>query len=114
MCLGVDEPVIGPEVDDPRPVREFGREARGRAVRQGEEHEIGRRERVRPGLRESQVGDRGQVRVHVSHALPGVAVRGDDGELEVRMTGDEAQHLATGVATGAGDGDPMSHAQNYA
>ena len=41
--------------------------------------------------------------------LSGVLVRGDDGHLELGVTGDQPQKLATCVATRARDGDGEGH-----
>ena len=110
----IDEPVVGAEVDDSRRLGQLVGERTRRAVRQGEEDEIGVMEQARRGLGEDEVGDRPQVGVHLADALTGVAVRRDHHDVEVRMPGDEAQQLATGVSAGTGYRDAHSHPDNYA
>ncbi len=110
----VDEAMIRTQIDDHRGRRETGGERRRGTVRQRGEHEIGACEGLGSGRREDQLGDRAQVRVQIADPLPGVALRGDCHDLEVRMRRDETQQLPTRVATGTGDGDPRTHVHEYA
>jgi hypothetical protein len=41
--------------------------------------------------------------------IAGVAVRGDGADVDVGMSGEEAQDLAAGIAGSAGDGDRKGH-----
>ena len=55
---------------------------------------------------ELQAGGAAQVRMHAVGELPGEALGGDLGYLDLRMAEQQAQQLAAGVAGGAGDGCP--------
>ncbi len=83
-------------------------------MRERQEDEVRVSEDRRVGVGEDQVGDRPQVGVGLAHSLAGVRVRRDGNDLEVRVSGDQSQQFAAGVAAGARDRDPCSHVHDYA
>ena len=55
---------------------------------------------------ELQTGGAAQVRMHAVGELPGEALGGDLGYLDLRMGEEQAQQFAAGIAGGACDGCP--------
>ena len=80
------------------------REGGEQEVGVGEEFGLGRDE---PGLLEDGVA--GQLRVDGGHGGPGVSLRGQRAELEVRMAGQQAQQFAARVAACSRDRYPRTH-----
>ena len=103
------EPVVGAAVDDDDVLRQPSGHRPRLAVRQGEEDDVGARERLGRRLGEAQAGERAQMRLDVAEQLPGVGVGGDGGHLEVGMRGQEPEQLASRVSARAGDGDGEGH-----
>jgi hypothetical protein len=77
-------------------------------VRQREEDQVGVAQDVRVGGGQRQV-EAGELRVHGRHRLTGLRVcrRGD--QVELRVPGDQAQQLPTGVPARPGDRHPDAH-----
>jgi hypothetical protein len=75
------------------------------AVRQGEEDDVVTREVLGCRGDERQVGERAQVGLKRDERLPRVLERGDGGDGELRMRGEQPQEFAPGVAASAGDGN---------
>ena len=111
---GVGEPEVGTEVDDRQVGGQLGHQSRRLAVRQGEEDEVGLRQRCGVGRDEAGVGEGGQLRVDAGDRLAGLGVGRDRSEPQLGMSEDEAQQLATRVATRPGNRRRRTHVHDYA
>ena len=110
----VAQAVIGAEVDHLHLRRQLRGQPAGHAVRQRQEREVGVGEQIRRRLAEGQVRQRAQPRVHVAEPLARVAVCARRDDLQIRVVGQQTQQFTTCVATCTGNGDPKSHADDYA
>jgi hypothetical protein len=81
----------------------------GLAVRKGEEDDIVAVEHLGLGGLELEVRERAQVGLDGDERRPGVRVRRDSADFELRMGGEQPEQLAPGVAAGAGNGDGKGH-----
>ena len=77
-------------------------------MRQREEDDVVAGERLEVGLLEHPVGERHQVRLQRAERLAGVGRAGERADLDLGVTEQEAQQLASGVPAGSGDGDASS------
>jgi hypothetical protein len=75
------------------------------AVRQGEEDDVVAGEVLGCRLDEVEVREGAQVRLQRDERLPRVLERGDRGDRELRVPGEQAQELTPGIAASAGDGN---------
>ncbi len=109
--MGIGEPEVGAQVDDPEVVRETRGQLRGLAVRERGEEQVGGQDvRVRAGedgVVEARIP--GQLRVHRGHRQAGAAVRGEWADLEVRVTGQQPEQFTARVAAGPCDRNPGTH-----
>ena len=95
-------------------VAELGGERAGLAVREAEEDDVVAGEGLGVGRLEHPVGQRHQVRLEGAEGLAGVGAAGQRADLDLGMAEQQAQHLAAGVPTGSGDGDPLPrHVHDY-
>jgi len=101
--------VVGAEVDDLGGRRQAGGQRGGRAVREGEEDQVGAGQGDRVGRHETAVGQRRQLRVHRAHRLAGRRLRRKRPELDGGVPDEQAQQLPSCVPAGAGNGDPDTH-----
>jgi hypothetical protein len=96
--LGGVEPVVGAGVDH-HGLRRQLRGDRGRgAVRQGEEDDVVAGEVLHRGVDEHPVGEGVQVRLQLPQPLARVGMGPHGPDLDLRVTGEDPQDLATGVA----------------
>src|ERR1022692_610052 len=82
-------------------------------MREGKEREVTVGNQARVGgiegaLREA--GHAGQLRMDDADRLAYLAVRGDCGDFQVRMSGQQPKQLSPGIAAGTGNCHPRSHA----
>ena len=78
-------------------------------MRQGQHHDVVTRERVGGGRLDDPVGQRHELRMVLAQAAAGRAGRGQRADLDLGMTEEQPQQLATGVAARARDTDPDAH-----
>jgi hypothetical protein len=97
--------VVGAAVDHERALGQGGGDLPRLAVGQGEEDDVVAGEVLGGGLDEVEVREGAQVRLQRDERLPRVLERGDGGDGELRMRGQEAQEFTPGVPACAGDGN---------
>ena len=104
--------MVGTRVDDEGDIRQHLGVLRGLTVRQGEEDDVMAGEDLGRRVLQGEVRERAQVRLMVDERLPGVGVRRDGADLDLGVSGEQAEDLAARIAGSAGDGDRDGHGFN--
>jgi len=106
--------VVRSEIHDLLPGGQCGCKRPGRAVREGQEHQVGAGQRFGSRLAEYQIGDRTQLWMYLAHPLARVPVCRHGGHVEIGMRRDQPKQFGAGVPARTRDRDPKTHVQDYA
>lgn len=115
-ACGVDEPVVGAEVDDEAARAggfELGGDLAGGTVRQCQKNDVVAGEVFCGGVEELHVGVPAQVRLVLTEQRAGVGVGGKGANVELGVACGKTEHLSPGIAGGARDGDRKTHTYEY-